>query len=278
MNEQHYEMSDSLLTVIDHELAIEFRCPFIPLYLPKSLSKKQEGLNVEKNQNGTIVKAYMVKNGKKEGECRLYYPNGEKRGQTFYLSGLLHGPSTFYSEEGALLSESWYVYGKIQGKMKQYYPGGQLSSLQRYKDGMREGKQEFYYESGALKTIMEYQKGMLHGNVTLFWPDGTIKREIDYLEGMKNGWDRVWNRNSVIIDEAEYQRGSPIGTRYRRYQEGTLKEELRYHTPAFYDQKQWRADGTLLYEKIFSPDMTFKERVWNEAEKSMVEQNESDSQ
>lgn len=92
---------------------------------------------------------------------KLLYPGGNVKEEVFYKDGALHGPATFWSNDGKVLAKSWYVDGKLQGKCWWYYHSGALYSLQRFREGLWDGRQEFYHEDGTPKTIMEYKMGIL---------------------------------------------------------------------------------------------------------------------
>jgi antitoxin component YwqK of YwqJK toxin-antitoxin module len=155
---ERYEFEHGFLRVIDDELGLHLETPF-----------------------------------NYEGESKTFYPSGKLKSVCYYKDLDLHGPSFFYSEEGMLLSQSWFFFGKQQGKMKQYYSSGKIYSLQQFKDGKREGKQEYYFEEGGLKSFMFYHNGTLHGETLLYHPTGKLKRKTCFSNGAKTGEDKIWD-------------------------------------------------------------------------------------
>lgn len=137
--------------------------------------------------------------------CKEHYENGALKHEAYYLKDQLHGPSTFFSREGTLLSETWFFLGEKQGKVRKYYSSKALYSIERYRDGLFEGKQEYYYDNGLLKTLLHYEKGLLHGETLLYWPSGSLKRKCLFLLGQKKGWDRIWDEEGKLIEEEEYE-------------------------------------------------------------------------
>lgn len=115
----------------------------------------------------------------------LYYSDGSVKAEMFYEKGLLHGPSTFFSQKGQVLTKTWYVQGKKMGKVRYFYESGAPASLQRYKEGILEGLQEYWYEDQTSKSLIPYLEGAIHGEVRLFWPSGRIKRRCLYEKGVK---------------------------------------------------------------------------------------------
>lgn len=115
----------------------------------------------------------------------LHYDTGAVRGEMHYQEGVLHGPSTFFSETGTVLSKTWYVHGKKVGKVRTFYLSGVRASLQRYKEGILDGLQEYWYEDQTPKSLIPYVQGQVHGEVRLFWPSGRLKRRCVYERGVK---------------------------------------------------------------------------------------------
>src|SRR5262249_19638849 len=89
-----------------------------------------------------------------------FYPDNTLKLEQYYLNGVLHGPSTYFSKEGRILSYHGYVNGLQQGKAWQFYMDGSLASIQRFRDGQWDGLQEYYYPHGTLKSEINYSHGL----------------------------------------------------------------------------------------------------------------------
>jgi antitoxin component YwqK of YwqJK toxin-antitoxin module len=256
MSTDQYIFSPEKLIICDPELDIELTLECSLPRLPSNL----EGRGVVKSKGA----AYLVKEGWRHGECRLFTEDGKVRAEMFYLYGKLHGPSTMYAEQGGILSKTWYCEGKKIGKAHFYSDAGALISLQRFKNGEWEGVQEYFYAGGAVKSLIPFRQGKLHGHVQLFWESGIPKRSAHYAEGLREGKDCLWNEQKILIDEGEYRSGKPIGIHRHYDAAGKLKEEFHYHTPVRFDRKAWNENGKLIFEGVFAPDLTYTERVFLE--------------
>jgi len=160
----------------------------------------QLGINIEESFDPPLT--LSEKGGKLEGQHHLYYPGTEKlESECFYLSGMLHGPSRFYSETGVCLSETWFYKDRKEGKSTRSYLSGELCSIERFKGGMMHGNQEYYYEDGTVKSTLPYQNGRLEGEVTLFWPSGKMKRQCTFKEGAPVGEDKMWDSTGELLEE-----------------------------------------------------------------------------
>lgn len=183
-----YLFEEGTLTLIDPHLSLHYREPFTPVLLPP-LSPEElwqgrqvaNGYVVQLSRDyGTLYAYGLIHNSHFEGEYVYVYPSGGVRGRHYYLQGLLHGPSRFYSPEGLLLAQSWFLHGKQVGEALWYHREGTISCRQHYKDGLRHGLQEYYYADGTIKTSMNYNSGALDGTTTLYHPDGAIDRTLIY--------------------------------------------------------------------------------------------------
>lgn len=167
-NPGRYEVSEGRYILDDPECGLSVDERFEPVLVPEERvdGKPLEDGHVLRSffdQRWKLDECFVEKDGEQDGQALLFYPDGKIKAESFYSRGRLHGPSHFWSNEGALLAESFFVKGLQQGKGVWYYPSGKLHSLQRYKDGLWDGPQEFYYEDGTVKTLMYYDAGKLVG-------------------------------------------------------------------------------------------------------------------
>lgn len=185
-----YLFNDGQLIITDPELGISFYEEYAPILVP---GKRKDGkklseahlLRVIHREGHPIEECYVEKEGKKDGQFILLYPSGKKKTESYYVDDKLHGPSTFYQEDGKVLAKSWYIYGKKQGKSFWYYPSGSLYSIQRFLNGLWHGQQDYFFDNGNQKTLMTYHHGKLEGKVLLYSSNGNLERELEYSEGIR---------------------------------------------------------------------------------------------
>jgi len=133
----------------------------------------------------------------------LYYENKKLLSSMYYHKDLLHGPSIFYSNQGIVLSTTWFYKGKRYGEVKKYYKSSHLYSSEMYKADVLEGKQIYYFEDGSIKTIMNYQNGRLHGEVKLFFDNSQLKRHLLFDHGKKTQ-DNIFDERGSAVDETSF--------------------------------------------------------------------------
>jgi antitoxin component YwqK of YwqJK toxin-antitoxin module len=268
MSQDQYLFSKDELIIRDHELNIDIALPSSLPRLPLNMS--DHGVFQDRDAEGNLQSAYLVCDGRRHGECRLFNEEGKVRAEMFYHYGKLHGPSVMYSENGKILAKTWYYEGKRVGKAHYYFPSGSISSLQRFKDGEWEGLQEYFYEDGSKKSFISFLRGKLHGEVRLFWEAGKPKRSVHYVAGLREGPDQLWNEKGILIDEGEYRSGQPVGVHRHYFADGKLKEELNFHTPTRFDRREWSLEGKLIFEGIFALDLSYVEKIYSEPQECKV--------
>lgn len=180
---ERYEFHSGKLIIKDFELDIDYEEVFNPLLIPPQPIPGEYKDHILKMDLGGGY--CLEKNGTREGQTLLLYPDGSKKMESFYTGGLLQGPSTFYANSGQILSRSWFVKGKTEGKSYWYYPSGAVYSIQRFRNGLWELKQEYFYESGQIKSLLNYRRGMLDGIVKLYGSHGNLERTIAFKDGKK---------------------------------------------------------------------------------------------
>lgn len=128
---------------------------------------------------------------------RDQYPNGDIRHEVYRKDGRLHGPSTYYGQDGEVLSLSWFYEGERVGRAMRYYPNGALYCIERYVEGKPHGLQEYFYLDGSVKSLINFAHGIYDGETKLYWPDGTLKRECVFSSGEKVK-DQLYDENGKL--------------------------------------------------------------------------------
>ena len=172
---------------------------------------------------------YYVKNGKRHGVYKEWFPDGEIWRIQKYKMGKLHGDQQYfyygsqvkqfekYFEEGKLLSLiGWKTNGqrspslisKGKGKSYTYNPrNGNLHYIEEFSKGEQTSKTTFYndginkYKHAAYEN-WDYQKFKGTQRVTYWHRNGTkesefLMEDLDYVSGL--GWDPQGKRDETKI-------------------------------------------------------------------------------
>ena len=106
-------------------------------YYTKDETKPYNGRIFMNHANGKPRMVGHVANGKEEGICRTWYPNGQLKDECVYKDGRRTGLYKGWHENGKPSFESSFKDGKEDGLCKGWDDAGKLSYELKYKDGKR---------------------------------------------------------------------------------------------------------------------------------------------
>lgn len=103
-------------------------------------------------KSGKLKSEITVKNKRKNGPAKEYYPSGKLRSLVQYVDNVTVGETIWYYENGQSYRITPYVNGKMNGIRKIYYDNGKLQAEIPYKDGkLLEGTKEFDKSGNLIK-------------------------------------------------------------------------------------------------------------------------------
>ena len=148
---------------------------------PWSTSLQIEGEPYRVEWNGRVKRLYFptgelyaqvgYENGKREGESRSWYRNGQLGGVEQWHEGRRMGPSIHYSDSGSVLMRGQYEHGYRHGLFETW---------------SREGRRE---SIGSYRSAPERRSQFEVGQWTYWNPDGSIddRRSGTYEDGQRVG-------------------------------------------------------------------------------------------
>jgi len=141
----------------------------------------------------------------------LYYKNGSKAAEGWYLNQEKDSVWTYFSEfDGTVRIREPYLQGKLEGNVSRYYPTGEVSEEVAWKGHRKEGAWKQYYTDGSLRLEGAYRNDSLNGPYRVYYPDSTLKVKGTYLENVSHGtWDFYDDQGSVAYS-IEYEHGLAI--------------------------------------------------------------------
>ncbi|MDG2213651.1 MAG: toxin-antitoxin system YwqK family antitoxin, partial [Verrucomicrobiota bacterium] len=120
------------------------------------------------------------------GKVLGFFQNRQKRIESDYQDGLLHGVQTLW------------------------FDNGQKRQLTQHEKGLQHGVQTAWYRGGQKASESNYQKGKRQGSHSIWHPNGTLAGETSYLQGEPNGLARQWHNNGKIAREVRWERGRQL--------------------------------------------------------------------
>ena len=177
--------------------------------------------------NDTLVGQGMIDSlGRRVGEWKLFYPTGKTRAQGKYVAGMKEGNWTFFYGNGQQEQTGVYKMDWPTGSWKWYYFRGQLHREETYRNGREDGTSLEYDTLGVVINEGEYSAGARNGKWRLTVNDHT--EEGVFLDGERDGlW--VWSYgNGNKMFEGEFQSGIPIGKHKYWYDNGQVEMTGKY--------------------------------------------------
>ncbi|MDV6237890.1 membrane-binding protein [Leptospira ellisii] len=101
-----------------------------------------------------------LKDGKKEGVWKLWWPSGESAGTVEYKNGQYDGKLHMIWENGKTQEICMYVSGKRNGEQLIYHESGNLNEKVKYVNGLEEEDWLKYFDSGDLQYKVSFSKGI----------------------------------------------------------------------------------------------------------------------
>lgn len=139
-------------------------------------------------------------NGKRDGECIGYYPDGSVEYIANYKQDLLHGESVFYHRNGVINWRVNFVNGQKNGEVIYYDSLGRKFQLSTFKNNDLHGISMAYDTSGNIERRMNYKEGILHGDFKSFFSNGKVKTHSTHKNGEVISYTE-FNLDGHIIDE-----------------------------------------------------------------------------
>jgi len=234
----------------------------------------------EYDEEGRVRVVGSYREGKKQGTFRNYDDNGVEEGASIYEKdelvgeGLLdsigrrQGDWKLYYPEGGVRSEGTYVDGLKEGPWMFYFKTGKVEQKGAYKADLPVGNWNWYYANGAIHRDETYRRGKEDGHAVEYDSTGFVINEGDYIDGQKTGlWNLTINDHSEKGEyedgerngewvwfyasgkkafEGEFQLGIPIGKHRFWYDSGQLKMKGDHQGGELYGPWQYFDESGLL--------------------------------
>lgn len=153
-------------------------------------------------------------NGKKQGEWKTYYTNGQIAKIENYLNDTLNGQLVYYDDKGNIKGKLFYRMGVKADSSKMYFPNGQ-ANLEEWKDssGKTQGLFKVYHLNGQLSQIGYMKDNYLDDTCKTFFDNGQLKTIEFYKDRKKEGTWQYFSKNGNLIRTEVYN--NDILTNYK---------------------------------------------------------------
>jgi antitoxin component YwqK of YwqJK toxin-antitoxin module len=218
--------NDSLVKDVDLE-QIDVRVEYYSNALVKSRKGYKrdvlEGNSMEFNQDGTMSKGEVYKNGVlvaqggifdslglRHGPWKLFYSNGTIQAEGTYKNGLKYGDWSYYHSNNQLSQKGSYGEKELpKGTWIWYYENGSIIRKERFKNGLEEGELLEYNDTNLLVTQGTFMEGQKDGD----WMhiSGDYKMTGSFISDEMDGeWIHTYLSNNNLAFKGRFSDGIPV--------------------------------------------------------------------
>lgn len=173
-----------------------------------------------KNNNGVVIESYYVSKNDpqmKIGAYSKFYDNGKILETGIYKDGKLNGERKLYYESGKVMQTETYSDNKFEGPYKSYYDDGSMQQEGNYKDNMMSGLWKNYYKDpkNVLKNQLTMQENKINGPSKEYYTNGKINAEGNKVEigdgiDVYDGKVQVYDSSGTLEKIITYDKGRQI--------------------------------------------------------------------
>jgi antitoxin component YwqK of YwqJK toxin-antitoxin module len=196
-----------------------------------------------------------VRDGKKNGERKLYDREGQVKLVENYVDGLLEGVQKQFDGK-LLLSATSFKQGKKDGAELRYFPDGKVAEESTWVAGeltahtvrwMNGHKRTARVQEGELwKHSTWHDNGQLHTEVKV-----RILRARELFDGP----ERRWAEDGVLLEERAWKSGKRDGLSKTFFPKtGKPLAEEEYQDDVRLSRKEWDEAGAVVKAERYNPD------------------------
>ncbi len=169
---------------------------------------KEDGeLKIYQN-DGSLFLEGTYKEGKPHGIVKEYNPDGSILSYDEFQNGIQHGKSIIYNKNKKLLKEWHYKMGNPVNTGKVFYDNGNP----QIEINFDKGELKNYNEDGTINTVAHFNEKGYNGLWTIYNQDGSTKAEINYIDNnATSGYCLDKNKNKVEFDDTAFENFSHKG-------------------------------------------------------------------
>ena len=222
---------------------------YITQYTAKDPKGKKLDLSnaIVSTYDGNKMSNLKYENGKLNGLCKYYYPNGKSRSEITYVNGDEHGVATNYNTSGTVKrkynvksdtlnglytnydkgiksDETYYNMGEIQGPFYYYWKNGELKYNGFYHQGNEQGETKKYRSDGSLSLVQKYDNGD-YLKATFYNLKGNKEAVKDFT---KDGPQTINYKSFPYVDKYSLKNGKINGKNTRIATNGDVIYDLTY--------------------------------------------------
>lgn len=174
------------------------------------VKKKKEGNWKMYEPNGILKNDENYTDSILNGACKYFFASGNLWKTLIYKQGIPNGPFTEYFENGKKRSEGTYLLDEKDGEYKAWFENGNPESSGKFVKGQMEGNWYYYNKDGSVQVAILYKLGKetkrkyQNGTIKENYDSGIPKSEYTYEDAKKDGPFTEWyDKGEYVLVEPE---------------------------------------------------------------------------
>ena len=215
----------------------------LELKILKGQAPIPNGKYIEYYKNGQIKVQGNHKEGKRDGEFRVFLRNGKSAGSIFYKNGKIIKSTLVNSMKD---NASFSILTDINYNLNSHeiitdeFPNKLLKQYFIFnKNGLLDGESREYYEEGDIKSISPFKNNVADGVFISYYQNGNIKEKHIYKNGNKEGEGIFYYENGKLEEKYFMKNGKLDGEAINYFEDGKIRNKSIFK------------DGVLLEEEIY---------------------------
>ena len=191
--------------------------------LEAEVKKIEDTLNDVTNDTGQVVQDFTITvdstkktfssfaKGRREGEWKTWYPNGQLKTYYTYIKDQIEGTYTYYDSIGTTIRTETYKKSVLEGITSDFNENSTLKMTTEYKKGLKDGIQKEFIEGVVLIEQRTFKKDSLDGEWTSWHDNGTRMVTRVYKNGAPRGNWLFYDEKGAWMREQQYKKGLADG-------------------------------------------------------------------
>ena len=204
----------------------------LELKLLKGKNPIPNGKYIEYYKNGQVKVQGNHKEGKRDGEFKVFLRNGKSAGSVFYKDGKILKSTLVNSMKD---NASFSLVTDINYNLNSHeivtdeFPNQLLKQYFIFnKNGLLDGESREYYEEGNIKSISPFKNNIPDGVFISYYQNGNIKEKHTYKNGNEEGEGLFYYQNGNIGQNSFLLNGKLVTEVFEYYPNGNMKTKAHY--------------------------------------------------
>lgn len=180
--------------------------------------------------------------GKKQGEWKKYFSNGELRYEGQFKDDIPYGEFVYYSPYKYVIARTVFMKDGVS-YTTMFHKNGAKRAFGKNVDEKKDSVWTYYDRDGVMISQDTYIEDVKSGLSQVFYPSGKVTEEVPWVNGVKNGEWKQYYEDGQVMSVIKYVNGLVEGEAMYFHPDGkvnikgTYQNDLPTGVWEYYDLK-----------------------------------------